>query len=211
MAKYPIFLEMAGNKAVIIGGGQVAYRKAESLLSAGSKLTIIAETICDDIKKLCQTANAILIEAEYDEKYLSDSILVIAATDDMPLNKKVYEYCRSRRILCNIVDVPELCDFYIPSVVKRGALQIAISTDGGCPAYARKLRENLSEIITDNHGRFLDELDKIRKQIISQVADIVKRKKILTELAGDKSFEIFEQKGSADWQKYALVKIKDLG
>ena len=207
MTKYPVFLEISGRRTVIIGAGSVALRKTESLLSAGTDLLIVAENITDDFQRLCQNSDAKIVQGQYDKKYLKGAFLVIAATDNFQLNRQIYYDCSSLEILCNVVDDPDRCDFIVPSVIKRGFLQIAVSTTGLCPAYARKLREEISRVITETHGDFLIELKTIRKQIISDIADIKKRKQLLADLVDDDSFEVFVQKGAGVWRKYALDKI----
>jgi precorrin-2 dehydrogenase/sirohydrochlorin ferrochelatase len=115
-------------------------------------------------------------------------------------------------ILCNVVDEPELCDFFVPAVVRRGDLQIAIGTEGQCPAYAGRIRKKLEQTFTDKHGQFLAELEALRKRIMEDVPDAADRKALLGQLADDKSFEYFVQNGPPAWQAYAdeLISMKNL-
>ena len=128
-------------------------------------------------------------------------MLVIAATNDHELNKQIYKDCQELEILCNVVDQPELCDFYVPAVVRRGDLQIAIGTEGDCPAYAGHIRKKLEQTFTDKHGEFLAELEAIRDHIIKDVPNEADRKIILGKLVDDESFEYFVKNGSDAWQK----------
>ncbi len=169
MAKYPIFLELAGKRVVIVGGGTVAARKAEPVLKAGARLVIVAEKICDALRGLCggtkagstlrfpsgqaSSPQAELIESKYSKDYLVGATLAIAATDNAELNKRVYKDCQQLEILCNVVDSPGLCDFYVPAVVNRGDLQIAIGTDGKCPAFAGHIRKKLKKNLHGKDGR----------------------------------------------------------
>jgi len=203
MAKYPIFLEMSGRRAVVIGGGAVAARKAQALLTAGARLVVVAEHIDDVLTSICQGTNAELITSRYCKDYLVGAVLAIAATNDHQLNKQIYKDCQELEILCNVVDDPELCDFFVPAVVKRGGLQIAIGTAGNCPAYAGHIRKKLEQIFTDKHGQFLAELEIVRKRIIKDVPDPADRKALLGQLADDKSFEYFAENGVAAWRAYA--------
>jgi precorrin-2 dehydrogenase/sirohydrochlorin ferrochelatase len=187
MAKYPIYLELSGRRAVIIGAGAVAARKAQSLLDAGARLVIVAEHINDMLTALCQGTNAKLIESRYSKDYLVGAVLAIAATNNRQLNKRIYNDCQELEILCNVVDEPELCDFFVPAVVKRGDLQIAVATEGDCPAYAGHVRKKLEQTFTDKHGQFLAELETLRKHIIKQVSDPTDRKSLLGQLVDDKS------------------------
>jgi precorrin-2 dehydrogenase/sirohydrochlorin ferrochelatase len=102
-----------------------------------------------------------------------------------------------------VVDEPQLCDFFVPAVVKRGDLQIAVDTEGKCPAYAGHLRKKLERTFTDKHGEFLAELETLRKHIIKVVPDPADRKMLLGQLVDDKSFEYFVQNGPAEWRLFA--------
>ncbi len=203
MAKYPIFLELGGRRAVVIGGGSVAVRKAQSLLDVGARLVVVAERIDKMMTALCKNKKAELIKSKYSKDYLAGAVLVIAATNNHQLNKRIYKDCQELEILCNVVDEPELCDFFVPAVVKRGNLKIAISTEGLCPAFAGHIRKKLEKIFTEKHGQFLTELEKIRQQIINQIPEADKRKILLGKLTDDKSFEYFVQNGSAQWRIFA--------
>jgi len=202
MAKYPIFLELAGRRAVVIGGGAVAVRKAQALLAAGARLVVVAEHVNDMMTALCARSDAELIRSGYSKNYLAGAVLAIAATNSRKLNKQIYKDCQELEILCNVVDDPELCDFFVPAVVKRGGLQIAIGTEGYCPAYAGHLRKKLEQTFTDKHGDFLAGLENIRKRIIESVADPDDRKALLGRLVDDKSFQYFVENGPAEWQAY---------
>jgi len=203
MAKYPIYLELSGRRVVVIGAGAVAARKAQSLTDAGARLVIVAEHINDMLTALCQGTNAKLIESKYSKDYLVGAVLAIAATNNSQLNKQIYKDCQELEILCNVVDEPELCDFFVPAVVKRGDLQIAIGTEGNCPAYAGHLRKKLEQTFTEKHGEFLAELEAFRKRIIKEVPDPTYRKTLLGQLVDDKSFEYFVENGPAKWRLFA--------
>ena len=203
MSKYPIFLELGDRRAVVIGGGSVAARKAQALLNAGTRLVVVAERIDNMMTVICQGKNAELIKSSYAKEYLAGAVLVIAATNNNQLNKQIYKDCQELEILCNVVDVPELCDFYVPAVVKRGDLQIAIGTEGRCPAYTGHIRKKLEKIFTEKHGQFLAELEQLRNRIIKEVTEPADRKAMLGELADDKSFEYFVENDRIQWQTFA--------
>ena len=203
MSKYPVFLELAGRRVVVIGAGAVAVRKAQSLLAAGARVVVVGKKINEAMTVLGAGANVELIESRYSSNYLPGAVLVIAATDDKKLNKRIYKDCQELEILCNVVDQPQLCDFFVPAVVKRGQLQIAVGTEGQCPAYSVHLRTKLEKIFTENHGRFLAELETVRETILENVTDHNQRKIILGTLVGDESFEYFVENGPAKWQNYA--------
>ena len=208
MAKYPVFLEMTGRRVVVIGGGVVAVRKARSLLEAGARLVVVAEKVSEVLAELCAGHGAELIKSKYSKEYLSKATMAIAATDDRQLNGRVYRDCQELEILCNVVDAPELCDFFVPAVVKRGDLQVSVCTEGYCPAYAGHLRKKLEKVITEKHGQFLAELEKIRDHIMDEVASPAERKAVLGELVDDKSFAYFRRSGPAAWRRKARETIE---
>ena len=210
MAKYPIFLELGSRRVVVIGGGTVAVRKVQALLAAGARVVVVAEHIDDMLTALCRGMDAELIMSKYSKNYLAGALLAIAATNNNDLNKQIYKDCQELEVLCNVVDVPEFCDFFVPAVVKRGDLQIAIGTEGRCPAYAGHIRKKLEAIFTEQHGEFLVELEKLRKKVIQNVPDPADRKTVLGQLADDESFEYFAENGAAKWQTFADKLVNNL-
>ena len=207
MSEYPIFLELKDRKVVIIGAGPIATRKVQSLLGTGARLVIIAERFTETMTNLCKHANAELIQDRYSKNYLTDAALAIAATNDLQLNEQIYKDCQKLQVLCNVVDQPDCCDFFVPAVVKRGMLQIALSTEGCCPAYAKTLKSKLQSTFTEKHGQFLSQLQCLRTKIIEKIPDPAERKSLLTKLADDKSFEYFICHGPEQWQHYAIDSI----
>jgi precorrin-2 dehydrogenase/sirohydrochlorin ferrochelatase len=203
MAKYPIFLELGGRRVVLIGGGAVAVRKAGVLFEAGARLVVVAEEATGVLTTMCTQQGAMLIRSKYAKEYITEAALVVAATNDSKVNRQVYADCQALGILCNVVDDPEFCDFFVPAVVKRGGLQIAISTEGRCPAYAGHLRKKIEAIFTQEHGAFLTELEQARKKIIERLPDPTDRKALLGELVDDKSFNYFCEKGPVAWHERA--------
>jgi precorrin-2 dehydrogenase/sirohydrochlorin ferrochelatase len=200
MAKYPIFLELNGRRVVVIGGGTVAVRKAQTLLAAEARLVVVAEHIDKMMTALCKSKNAELVKSKYSKEYLAEAVLAIAATNNHKLNQQIYKDCQELEVLCNIVDDPQFCDFYVPAVVRRGDLQIAIGTEGRCPAYAGHVRKKLEKIFIEEHGQFLAELQKIRQKIINEIPEPAERKAVLGLLVDDESFEYFIRNGQEQWR-----------
>lgn len=204
MAKYPIYLDLTGTQAVVVGAGSVAARKVKTLLRAGANVRVVTKTVEKDFEESCKGLDIELLKTEYSSSHLADAFLVIAATDNNELNTQIYNDCQGLKILCNVVDVPELCNFYVPSIVQQGDLQLAISTNGKCPAYAAHLRRKFQELITVDHARFLDSLDGMRQEIIASGISLEDRKTLLVRLADDESFETFLTKGPDVWKQMAL-------
>jgi len=203
MSKYPIFLELSSRRVVIVGGGNIALRKAQSLLETGARVVIVADRVQENLITLSMENKVELIKAKYSKNYLVGASLVIAATNDNHLNERIYKDCQHLETLCNVVDRPELCDFYVPAVVKRGDLQIAVSTNGKCPAFAGHIRKKLEKIFTDESSPFLVELEKIRDEVLNQIENPSEKKAVLGRLVDDKSFDYFVREGAENWRRYA--------
>lgn len=202
MAKYPIYLELGGKQAVVVGAGSVGARKVRSLCDAGANVTVITKEVQSDFHEYCDGLNFQLCIEDYAKKHLEGATIVIASTNDASLNRQIYGDCNGLGVLCNVVDVPDLCDFYVPALVTRGSLQIAIGTDGQSPAYAGYLRRKFETMFTEDHGRFVDELGSIRKIAIDKLQP-EDRKSALTELVTDESFDVFLDKGVDEWRNMA--------
>lgn len=202
MSKYPIFLEMEDRKAVIIGAGVVAVRKAEALLQTGARVAIVSDDPHDKTINLAGSEKAEIVRSKYDKQYIVEADIVIAATNNRQVNERVYKDCQELKIWCNVVDQPELCDFYVPAVVQRGNLQVAISTSGSCPAFSGHLRKKFEQILTEKHGKFVEELRTIREKVLLEVAE-PERKAVLGQLVDDESFAYFNEKGPAAWSDRA--------
>ena len=202
MSKYPINLDLTGRKALVIGAGDVAARKAKSLCATGADVTVVAKEVSEKFSKVCEGLEFEMIVGEYCPEHLEGVIIAIAATNNSELNTRIYAECRERKVICNVVDVPELCDFYVPAIVERGKLMIAIGTDGASPAYAAHVRRKLQEMFTEDHGRFVDELQKARVKVIAACEPDM-RKPVLEELVKDDSFDYFIANGADKWQDRA--------
>jgi precorrin-2 dehydrogenase/sirohydrochlorin ferrochelatase len=210
--KYPIFLNLKSQRAVVIGAGSVGARKVLSLLDTQARIVVVAEHIDETLKTRCKNTDVEFVEAKYSKEYLVGATIAFAATNNRKTNEQIYKDCQQLEILCNSPDNPAICDFLLPAVVKRGNLQIAIGTEGNYPAYAGHLRQKLEEIVTPQHGEFVAELEKLRSKVFEQVNDDNKRKTILGTLAGDEAFEIFKKNGPkalGDWAEKIISKIKD--
>jgi precorrin-2 dehydrogenase/sirohydrochlorin ferrochelatase len=191
--KYPIFLNLESKRIVVIGGGSVAARKVLSLLDTQARIVVVAEQIDEALKSRCKNTDIEFVQAKYSKEYLAGATIVFAATSDKKVNEQIYKDCQLVEALCNVTDEPQLCDFFVPAVVKRGDLQIAVCTEGYSPAYAGHIRQKL---------------ENIRKHIMEIVLDAADRKTILGELVSDESFKYFVENGAASWRKFSEKTIK---
>ncbi len=163
MPYYPIFLDVKNKKCLVIGGGTVALRKVDMLLDCEAKVTVISPHLCDGLEKLGEKVKVAR------HKYRSDDIegafLIVAATDDPATNERIARDAEERGILINVVDVPALSNFIVPSYLRRGDLTIAVSTGGKSPAMARKLRTELETEFGPEYAGLIAVAEKVRIEL----------------------------------------------
>ncbi len=179
---FPIFVKAENLHTLIVGGGYVGLEKLTALLgnSPNGRITLVAPEIRSEIQELAQKYPKLeLIQEPYHELFLADKDLVIVGTNDKNINRQVQADCKSKRILVNVADTPDLCDFYLSSVVKKGDLKIAISTNGKSPTFAKRFREVLEDILPDSLQETLDNLTAIRNQL---KGDFVQKMEKLNEI-----------------------------
>jgi precorrin-2 dehydrogenase/sirohydrochlorin ferrochelatase len=166
MTYYPVFLQLEGKIALVVGGGKVAQRKVETLLRYGASIHIISKVLTDKLKQLIDIREVRFLGEEMRDDFLDEAFIVVAATDDKKLNSKVSESARKRGLLVNAVDQPADCNFIVPSIVKKGDLSIAISTSGKSPALAKKIRKELDGQFGNEYEIFLNLMGGLRKEIL---------------------------------------------
>jgi len=164
---YPVNLDIKGKHCLVVGGGAVASRKAKTLMECGAVVTVVSPDFSETLHLLAQNAGITLIQRRYKTNDLDEKFLVIGATDDEELNRRINADAEARNMLCNIADVPDICNFILPSIIRRGDLCIAISTSGKSPAFAKKLRKDLENAFGDEYARFLVLMGEIRKKLLS--------------------------------------------
>jgi uroporphyrin-III C-methyltransferase/precorrin-2 dehydrogenase/sirohydrochlorin ferrochelatase len=194
MNLFPIFVKLAGRRCLVVGAGTVGQAKIQSLLDAGAKVRVVAPHGTAVVTEWTQKG---LVEWEVREFKPSDidgAFLVIAATNSTTTNEVIHQESQQRNILCNSVDDPENCDFYYGSVVRRGDLQIAISTAGKSPALAQRLRQDLETQIGPEYTGWVEQLGKDREKLFAQSIEPEERKRQLHALVSRK----FPRKNSSD-------------
>jgi precorrin-2 dehydrogenase/sirohydrochlorin ferrochelatase len=207
MAKYyPILLNIQDKKCLVVGGGNVAWRKVCSLKEAGARVTVVSPEFCPEMEKETGIER---IQQKYEEGFLNGVLVVIASTDDEEVNKKVYYDAVKRGILVNVVDRPEFCSFIVPATISRGDLSISISTGGASPALARNIRESLEKQFGDEYGEFAKLLSETRRKILSEISDESIRRDILQRIAGLDMLNVVKEKGIAEARKKILGIISE--
>lgn len=183
MDLFPIFLKIAARPCIVIGAGHLAESKIESLRAAHAKVTVIAPEGTARIAELAAGGEIEWHRREYAAGDLTGNFLVIAATNVPAVNRAVHHEAAQNNILCNAVDDPPFCDFYFPSVVRRGDLQIAISTAGASPALAQKIRKDINAQLPLDAGDWLTDLGNLRREVTQMEPLNEERKWLLHQLA----------------------------
>lgn len=183
MALFPIFLKLTGRPCIVIGAGNLAESKIESLQAANGRVTVIAPVANERIVAMAESGEVVWHQREYATGDLAGQFLVIAATDNPAVNRAAFAEANAAGILINAVDDPPFCDFYFPSVVRRGDLQIAISTAGASPALAQRLRKEINALLPLDIGDWLAELGNLRREVLQMEPLNGARKDLLHQLA----------------------------
>jgi len=179
---FPVFLKLEALETLIVGGGHVGLEKLSAILknSPAARVTLVARTIQDPIKELAiNKPNVKLQERNFKLWDLWDKDLVLLATDNRSLHETIRKFARTKRLLVNVADTPDLCDFYLGSVVTRGNLKIGVSTNGKSPTISKRMREYLEEAIPEETNDLLENMHKIRDQI---KGDFNHKVKVLNEI-----------------------------
>ncbi len=166
MSFYPVNLDIKNRACLVVGGGAVASRKARTLAECGAIVTVVSPEFSQSLRELETISAVILICRPYETADLDGKFLVIGATNDAALNRRINADAESRHMLCNIADVPDICNFILPSIIRRGDLVIAVSTSGKSPAFAKKLRKDLEKNFGDEYARFLNLMSAIRNKLL---------------------------------------------
>ena len=165
---YPIFLDLSGKRCVVVGGGQVAWRKVTSLLENNAVVEVVSPVICPEIQKLADSGKIVLKQKAYQTGDLKGAVLAIAATDDSDTNTRVSSEGRANSILVNVVDDAAKSDFILPSCLRREDLTIAVSTSGRSPALARKIRTLLETQFSREYSDLTLMINEVRSEMLKR-------------------------------------------
>ncbi len=182
MSFFPINIDLRNRKILLIGGGKVAERKISILLNYTDSITIIAPRITRKLKELNQLGKITHIHRSFKKGDLQGFQLVFSTTNDVTTTQKIHQEALEHNILLNAADIPDYCDFFLPAIVKRGDLSLAISTSGKCPALAKHIKDQLEKIFTDEYGPLTALLGNIRKRTIRTKKKNINLKEILGTL-----------------------------
>lgn len=180
---FPAFIKLEGRPCLVVGAGAIASSKIASLLRTGARVTVVAPQAKAEVATLAATRSLVWLERDFQASDLDGIFLAIAATASAAVNRAVFFEAQKRDILCNAVDDPPHCDFYFPAVVRRGDLQIAISTAGESPSVAQRFRREIEASLDLSLGNWLRFVGSLRRHVLANHPPSEERKKLLNLLA----------------------------
>lgn len=180
---YPVFLSLKDRLAVVVGGGDVAERKVRTLLRYGAKVRVVSPELTIGLEELLEDCGIEVERRGYVRGDLTGAAIVVCATDDNEVNRAVFAEAEERGQLVNVVDVTDLCNFIVPSVIHRGPFQIAVSTAGAAPAVAKRVRRQLQAEFGDEWETYVTLLGQVRTLVMMRVDDPDRRKRMFEAMA----------------------------
>jgi precorrin-2 dehydrogenase / sirohydrochlorin ferrochelatase len=186
---FPMFMKLTGRQCLVVGAGRVGEPKIGGLIDTGARIHVVAIEASEQVYQWARAGKIELEIRSFSPRDLDVKFLAIVATASEQLNKLIYEEAERRGVLCNVVDVPELCDFFYPAVVRRGDLQIAISTAGQSPSLAQRLRRQLERQFGPGYTEWVAQLGETRRLILASSLDKECKWELLHSLASREAFE----------------------
>lgn len=179
---YPVFLDITDKRCLVVGGGKVAERKVTMLLQFNAHVIVVAPVMTRALLKLGEEGKIQYFQRIYAAKDLDNTALVFACTDNSAINNKIKKGAAQKNIPVNVADSPDVCDFIVPSIIKKGDLTIAISTSGELPLLSKKLRQKIEEVVTDDYLEYLHIMRDLRRHLIKTVKETRKRGMIMNKI-----------------------------
>ena len=186
---FPMFLKLEGRQILVVGAGKVGEPKIAGLLDTGANIRVVALEATPVVREWARGGKIELFVRAFSSDDLVGAFLAVVATSSRNLNERIYHEAQRRGVLCNVVDVPDLCDFFYPSVVRRGDLQIAVSTSGKSPSLAQKIRQQLERQFGPGYATWVAELGETRKLILASDLDRERKLDLLRSLASREALE----------------------
>ncbi|MBB6214591.1 precorrin-2 dehydrogenase/sirohydrochlorin ferrochelatase [Anaerosolibacter carboniphilus] len=201
---YPIMLDIEDKRCVVIGGGKVAQRKVESLLYCGGAVTVITPKVTEELNNLAQNGKIQIILREYTSGDLKGFDLAYVATDNQRVNNLCREEAKQEKVLLNVVDQPDMCDFIVPASVQRGDLTIAVSTNGKSPMLSRKIREDLEAVYGEEYTVFLEVMGELRQLVLTEWENIHHRREFFQKIVYSDVLDRYRNGEIQDLKSYIL-------
>lgn len=207
MKYYPAFLDLKNKRAVVIGGGKVAERKVRGLIKAGASVKVVSPSLTSALENLSEKGKVSHVRRNYRKGDIKGAFIVIAATSSGETNKKL---ARDADCLVNVIDSPSDCDFIVPSVVKRGPLTIAVSTEGASPAVSRAVRKEIEKYYDREFSRYLRFVESVREKAMKEIKDTAVRAKFFRSIASEEIFKTLRDKGFDAVAKKVLAFLESM-
>ena len=198
---------MQARRTVVVGGGHVAARKVEGLLAAEAQVKVISPELVPELELLMEAGDITALKRSYQEGDLDGAFLVIAATDDNTVNQAIWAEATKRGCLINVVDDPEQSTFILPAVMQRGEMSIAITTGGGSPALARRLRERLENIIGPEYGTLTELMAELRPELLANYAPGNARLQAALRIVDSNILSVIQEQGMDAALTYAREQL----
>ena len=186
---FPMFLKLEGRQCLVVGAGKVGEPKIGGLLDTGARVRVIALDASPAVREWARAGKLDLELRAFSTGDLDGTFLAVVATNSRSLNEQIYYEAQRRGVLCNVVDVPDLCDFFYPAVMRRGDLQIAVSTAGQSPSLAQKIRQQLEKQFGPGYAAWVAELGETRRLILASDLDKERKLDLLHSLASREALE----------------------
>ena len=186
---FPMFMKLAMKQCLVVGAGKVGEPKIDGLIDTGASVHVVAIAASSQVREWADAGKIALELRPFTASDLDGKFLAVAATASESLNQLIYREAQRRGVLCNVVDVPEYCDFFYPAVVRRGDLQIAISTAGQSPSLAQKIRQQLERQFGEGYAGWVEQLGETRRLILASDLDQATKWELLHSLASREAFE----------------------
>jgi len=186
---FPMFLKLEGRQCLVVGAGKIGEPKIGGLLDTGARIRVVSRDASPTVREWAREGKIELELRAFSAGDLDGAFLAVVATNSRSLNERVYHEAQRRGVLCNVVDVPDLCDFFYPAVVRRGDLQIAISTAGQSPSLAQKIRQQLEKQFGPGYTAWVAELGETRRLILASDLDKERKLELLHTLASREALE----------------------
>ncbi len=186
---FPMFLKLEGRQCLVVGAGRIGEPKIAGLLETGARIRVVALEASAGVREWAREGKLELELRAFSADDLDGAFLAVVATNSRTLNERVYHEAQRRGVLCNVVDVPDLCDFFYPAIVRRGDLQIAVSTSGQSPSLAQKIRKQLEKQFGPGYAAWVAELGETRKLILGSNLEKERKLELLHSLASREALE----------------------
>ena len=200
-------LNLSGRKCLVVGGGEVGWRKARLLAECGARVTVVGEGFCRGLKRSQRVRR---VARRFRASDLRGVWLVVVATDDQALNRTIAERAHRLGLLVNVVDDPEACNFTVPAQMTRGRLTVSVSTEGASPTLARKIKERLGPLFDETYAEWLELLAEFRPKALAELPSPEDRRRFFDELTSDAVYSILKKQGVGSARRHARQALRRL-